>query len=153
MKTQDLSQLNGESLEHLRMQNQWKLNMKSYMHDIMRDVIEMDKEKTNQVDPREFMRVLENRLRSTEPQKVHKEKLVDYVLKFQDQDTGLLRYVDMSDDLKRFDYDLETNQGFVRGTRSSASVSSGQRSIRGLAQPRSVFHAEDYQVLNQQKVP
>ena len=118
MKTQDLSQLNGESLEHLRMQNQWKLNMKSYMNDIMRDVIEMDKEKTNQVDPRDFMRVLENRLRSTEPQKVHKEKLVDYVLKFQDQDTGLLRYVDMSDDLKRFDYDRETNQGFVRGTRS-----------------------------------
>lgn len=52
------------------------------MGDIMRDLTAFDKEKTNEVDPREFMRILEVRLRSSEPQKVHKDKLVDYVLRF-----------------------------------------------------------------------
>jgi hypothetical protein len=55
------------------MQNQWKLNMKSKLGDIMRDLTAMDDKKAMQVDPREFMRVLETRLRSSEPQKAYKE--------------------------------------------------------------------------------
>jgi Ca2+-binding EF-hand superfamily protein len=54
----------------------------------------------------------------------------------------------MADDLRRFDYDRETNNGFVRCTRSQASVSSGMRSIKGMALPHDVFQHEDYQVLN-----
>jgi len=56
--------------------------MKNHLSDIMRDCSGMDEKKTSQVDPREFMRVLETRLRSTEPQKMYKEQLVDYVLGF-----------------------------------------------------------------------
>ena len=67
MKTQDLSQLTPEALDQLRMQNQWKLNMQNNLGDIMRDVTTMDDKKTDLVDPREFMRVLESRLRSSEP--------------------------------------------------------------------------------------
>lgn len=67
---------------------------------------------------------------------------------FQDQDTGLVKYTEMADDLRRFDYDRETNKGFVRCSRSQASVSSGMRSIKGMAMPRDVFQHEDYQVLN-----
>ena len=59
----------------------------------------------------------------------------------------------MADDLRRFDYDRETNQGYVRCPRSQASVSSGMRFIKGVAYPNDVFQHEDYQVLNQQKVP
>ena len=59
----------------------------------------------------------------------------------------------MADDLRRFDYDRETNKGFVRCTRSQASVSSGQRSVKGIVVPRDIFHHEDYEILNQQKVP
>ena len=127
--------------------------MQSHLGDIMRDLTAMDDKKSMQVDPREFMRVLETRLRSTEPQKMYKEQLIDYVLGFTDQETGNIKYCDMADDLRRFDYDQETNKGFVRATRSQASVSSGQRSIKGIIEPRDVFHHEDYEVLNQQKVP
>lgn len=76
--------MNPEALEQLRMQNQWKLNLKSHLGDIMRDLSIVDDKKAFQVDPREFMRILETRLRSTEPQKMYKEQLVDYVLGFQD---------------------------------------------------------------------
>ena len=153
MKTQDLGQLNPESLDRLRLTNQWKLNMQNRLADIMRDCSNIDDKKSNEIDPREFMRVLETRLRSSEPQKHCKEFLVDYVLGFQDQETGNVRYQDMADDLKRFDYDRETNNGFVRATRSQASVSSGRRSIKGMCAPRDIFHGEDYMILNQQKVP
>ena len=64
------------------------------------------------------MRILENRLRSTEPQKMYKEQLIDYVLRFQDKESGMIQYSNMADDLRRFDYDLETNKGFVRGNYS-----------------------------------
>jgi len=65
----------------------------------------------------------------------------------------MIHYNEMAADIRSFDYNKETNMGVVRGTRSSASVSSGQRSIKGLSMPRDLFHHEDYQVLNQQKVP
>ena len=91
------------------MANQWKLNMQSHLTDIMRDCTNIDEKRSNEIDPREFMRVLENRLRSSEPQKHCKEFLVDYVLGFQDQETGNVRYQDMADDLRRFDYERETN--------------------------------------------
>jgi len=48
----------------------------------MRDLSTIDDKKTNQVDAREFMRVLETRLRSSENQKQSKEGLVDYVINF-----------------------------------------------------------------------
>jgi len=73
MKTQDLADLDADQINQFRMQNQWKLNMKSHLGDIMRDLTAMDDKKQMQVDPREFMRVLETRLRSSEPQKQYKE--------------------------------------------------------------------------------
>lgn len=41
----------------------------------------------------------------------------------------------------------------MRGTKSAASVTSGKRSIQGVAPARDIFFHEDYVVLNQQKVP
>lgn len=72
------------------------------MHDITRDCIAMDEKKDGQVDARDFMRVLETRVKSSEVQKAHKELLVDYVLGFSDPDTGMVRYLDMLGDLKAF---------------------------------------------------
>jgi hypothetical protein len=124
-KTQDLAGLAPEALASLRMKNQWKMNLQNNMADILRDVSSVDDKKADQVDPRDFMRILETRLRSSENQKACKEQLVDYVLNFQDQDSGLICYKEMAEDLSRFDYSKETNQGFVRGTKSQASISSG----------------------------
>lgn len=84
----------------------------------MRDVISIDDKNTDQVDAREFMRVLEARLDGTTAQKANKETLVDYVLNFSDSDTGKVRYIDLANDLRGFDYSKETNQGYIRGPHS-----------------------------------
>lgn len=57
----------------MRMQNQWKLNLQSKLKDIMRDVIAVDDKATEQVDARDFMRILEVRLNGTNAQKENKE--------------------------------------------------------------------------------
>ena len=63
----------GEALNALRMQNQWKLNLQSKLGDIMRDVLAVDEKGTDSVDARDFMRILEVRLNGTIPQKANKE--------------------------------------------------------------------------------
>lgn len=63
----------GESINALRMQNQWKLNLQSKLKDIMRDVMAVDDKGTEKVDARDFMRILEVRLNGTIPQKANKE--------------------------------------------------------------------------------
>jgi hypothetical protein len=65
-KTQDMSGWDQDSLNKLRIKNQWKLNFQSKITDIMRDVMNLDDKKTEQVDAREFMRILETRIRSSE---------------------------------------------------------------------------------------
>ena len=50
----------------------------------MRDVMNIDDKGTEKVDAREFMRVLEVRLKGSNEQKANKEQLVDYILNFSD---------------------------------------------------------------------
>jgi hypothetical protein len=51
----------------------------------------------------------------------------------------------MADDIMRFNYDKETNEGIV--PRSSASISDGAYSIPGVKAVRNVFN-DDYTVVN-----
>jgi len=70
------------------------------------------------VDARDFMRILEVRLDGTIPQKANKECLVDYVLNFSDPENGKVRYNELANDLRGFDYHRETNEGYIRGPNS-----------------------------------
>jgi len=64
----------------MRLRNQWKMNIQNKLADIMRDVSIVDGVSGGMVEAREFMRILETRLRSSETQKQSKEGLVDYVI-------------------------------------------------------------------------
>jgi hypothetical protein len=135
------------------MQNQWKLNLQSKLKDIMRDVLAVDNKGTEEVDARDFMRILEVRLNGSHEQKANKEQLVDYVLNFSDADNGKVRYIELANDLRKFDYTNETNHGFIRGPHSEASLTSGRRSIKGACVPRDILDHNNYCIQNQQKVP
>ena len=61
--------------------------------------------------------------------------------------------MDLANDLRKFDYNNETNLGFVRGPHSEASISTGHRSIKGAKPPNDILDTNNYSVLNQQRVP
>lgn len=119
----------------------------------MRDVLAVDNKGTEEVDARDFMRILEVRLNGSHEQKANKEQLVDYVLNFSDADNGKVRYIELANDLRKFDYTNETNHGFIRGPHSEASLTSGRRSIKGACVPRDILDHNNYCIQNQQKVP
>ena len=80
-------------------------------------------------DPRDLMKVLDRRLKTTTNMQQEKEDLHDYLLMFQDESSGKIKYTEMAADLRGFNYDLETNEGVM--PRSANSISSGRRSYFG----------------------
>lgn len=56
---------------------------------------------------------------------------------FQDEASGKIRYREMANDLRGFNYDKETNEGVI--PRSANSISSGRRSYFGAIVQRNVF--------------
>ena len=64
---------------------------------------------------------------------------------FEDQETGKIKYREMADDLRGFNYDKETNEGIV--PKSANSISSGRRSYFGQLAQRNVLQ-DDLLVLD-----
>lgn len=64
---------------------------------------------------------------------------------FEDQDTGKINYREMANDLRGFNYDMETNEGVV--PKSANSISSGRRSYFGQLAQRNVLQ-DDLLVLD-----
>ena len=64
---------------------------------------------------------------------------------FEDQETGKIKYREMADDLRGFNYDMETNEGVV--PKSANSISSGRRSYFGQLAQRNVLQ-DDLLVLD-----
>lgn len=110
--------------------------------------MELDKQRTYQAEPRDFIRVLERRTIITEKMKQQRDELHDYLKDFQDPETGRINYVDMAMDLRNFNYDLETNEGVL--PRGPNSISSGAGSIAGKVESG---HDDDFVVLDSQRVP
>lgn len=80
------------------------------------------------------MKVLEKRANMTSAMKYDEEKrgeLHEYLMMFQDEQTGKIRYADMAADLRGFNYDMETNEGILPKTPNS--ISSGRHSYFGAA--------------------
>lgn len=55
-------------------------------------------------EPREMMRVLEHRMHLTTNMAQDKEELHEYLMMFQDESSGKIRYTEMAADLRSFDY-------------------------------------------------
>lgn len=56
----------------------------------------------------------------------------------------------MANDLKAFNFDMETNEGII--PKSSASMTSGRLSIKGNEPQKNVF-TDEYTILDSQKAP
>jgi hypothetical protein len=99
-----------------------------------------DEQKTSLADPNTFIKVISSRVTVPEQIKEHQDMLYDYLLGFQDQETGKINYKQMTKDLSTFDYNKETNEGLL--PRSAASISDGAYSLAGVKPRRGAF--DDY---------
>lgn len=64
-RTIDLNSLPQESLDKLRLRNKWRQVLKNNLQNITMDLLTGDSEKTYMAEPREVMRVLEHRMKTT----------------------------------------------------------------------------------------
>ena len=152
-RTIDLKALDQPSLDKLRLRNQWRACLQRNLQNITKDLLALDEDKSYMADPRDLMKVLEKRANMTQTMKYDEEKraeLHEYLLMFQDEQSGKIRYTDMALDLRSFNYDMETNEGILPKTPNS--ISSGRRSFFGAAAARNVFN-DEYVVLDSQQVP
>ena len=146
----DLHALESTSLEKLRNRNQWRSVLQKNLQDITKDLLTLDEERSYMADPRELMKILDRRMKTTTAQQQDREELHDYLLMFQDEDSGKIRYRELAADLRSFNYDMETNEGVI--PKSANSISSGRRSYFGALVQRNVFQ-DDLLVLDSQHVP
>ena len=146
----DLTSMTPQHLDRLRIRNKWRACIQNNLQNITKDLLVLDSEKTYQAEPRDFMKVLEKRVIITETMKQQREELHEYLLEFQDQESGKINYVDMAMDLRQFNYDLETNEGIL--PKKPSSISSGRASFFGKAAAKNIFN-DDYIILDSQQVP
>ena len=149
-KTIDLASLAPENLEKLRLRNKWRTVLQNNLQNITKDLLVGDTEKTYMADPRELMRVLDHRMKPTTEMQQQKEELHEYLMMFQDEASGKIKYSEMAADLRSFNYNNETNEGII--PKSAQSISSGRRSYFGALVQRNVFN-DDMVVLDSQSVP
>ena len=113
-------------------------------------MLTLDTEKTYTAEPRDLMRVLDHRMKTTTNMQQEKGELHEYLMMFADDNSGRIRYTEMAADLRSFNYNMETNEGVI--PKSANSISSGRRSYFGALVQRNVFN-DDLVVLDSQSVP
>lgn len=64
-RTIDLASLTQENMERLRLRNKWRQVLQNNLQNITKDLLTLDTEKTYMADPRDMMRVLEHRMKTT----------------------------------------------------------------------------------------
>lgn len=64
-RTIDLASLTQENMERLRLRNKWRQVLQNNLQNITKDLLVLDTEKTYMADPRDMMRVLEHRMKTT----------------------------------------------------------------------------------------
>jgi len=128
-RTIDLSTLAPESLEKLRKRNQWRAALQSSLQNITKELLSIDTERTYMADAKDLMKILDRRIKTTTKMKDEKEELHEYLLMFQDESSGKIKYRELAADLRGFNFDLETNEGVI--PKSAQSITSGRRSYFG----------------------
>lgn len=101
-------------------------------------------------EPKELMKILERRMKPTTAMKQEKDELHEYLLMFQDETSGKIKYNEMAADLRGFNFNLETNEGVI--PKSAQSITSGRRSYFGALVSKNMFQ-DDLLVLDSQHVP
>ena len=89
----------------------------------------LDTDKSYMADPRDIMRVLDHRMKTTTAMQQEKGELHEYLMMFADENSGKIKYTEMAADLRGFNYNMETNEGVI--PKSANSISSGRRSYFG----------------------
>ena len=64
-RTIDLASLTQENMEKLRLRNKWRQVLQNNLQNITKDLLVLDTEKTYMAEPREMIRVLEHRMKTT----------------------------------------------------------------------------------------
>lgn len=133
-----------------RERNSWRNCIKKQITAIVRDLQHQEADSNFMADPNVFMKVMNRRVKVPQLLKDKTEMLYDYVLSFQDENTGKICYREMANDLNTFNFDQETNEGIL--PRSSGSISSGAYSIAGVQPAKNIFNS-DYTVVDSKRVP
>lgn len=81
-RTIDLSTLAPENLEKLRKRNQWRAVLQSSLNNITNDLLSLDTEKTYMAEPKDLIKVLDRRMKTTTAMKDEKDELHEYLLMF-----------------------------------------------------------------------
>ena len=74
-RTIDLKSLDPEVLEGLTARNRWKACIQRNLQNITKDLLVVDTQKTYQVDPRDMMKVMDRRIKATQPMLQDKSEL------------------------------------------------------------------------------
>jgi hypothetical protein len=64
-RTIDLNRLAPENLERLRVRNKWRQVLQNNLQNITKDLLVLDDDKTYMADPRDLMKVLDHRMKTT----------------------------------------------------------------------------------------
>ena len=64
-RTLDLASLEPESLEKLRLRNKWRSVLQKNLQNITKDLLTLDEDKSYLAEPRDLMRVLDHRMKTT----------------------------------------------------------------------------------------
>ena len=61
----DIQQLDPENLEKLRLRNKWRAVLQSNLQNITKDLLGLDLDKSYTADPKDLMKVLDRRMKTT----------------------------------------------------------------------------------------
>ena len=81
-RTIDLTSLAPESLEKLRKRNQWRAVLQKNLQNISVDLLTLDEEKSYLADPKDLMKVLDHRMKTTTGQNNDRQELHEYLMMF-----------------------------------------------------------------------
>jgi Ca2+-binding EF-hand superfamily protein len=74
------------------------------MPKILHDLIDLDTNKSNQLHPKKFMQILNRRVKVPHSLATETDLLYEYVFRFRDTETGMIKYKEMAEDLNSFNY-------------------------------------------------
>ena len=81
-RTIDLTSLAPDSLEKLRKRNQWRAVLQKNLQNISVDLLTLDEEKSYLADPKDLMKVLDRRMKTTTGQNNDRQELHEYLMMF-----------------------------------------------------------------------
>lgn len=121
--------------------------MQKNLNNIALDLLETDKDKTYQVNPNDLMKILEKRVKLPEYLKQEPQHLTEFLNEFVDNSSGNIKYKEMVESLRTFDYDTETSTRTNHGAPASHRSSSFHSDMFGVTKPKTIYD-DEYVVLD-----